>query len=1045
MDYSALSRAELIEKIEQLESLHNNSNKSENNRSVEQSHPNEELLWKLIQNSPDGIIIVNTRHKIIAINKTIEKLFQYQAYELLGKSIRVLIPERFRDHHKKLEKRYSENPVVKEMSSNIEIYGKRKDGSEFPANIGMGPIQTNEGLVFSTTIRDISKQKQSEISNKEITRELELIKQINELFQKNESDSTIYHAILNAYTELFNPTSIRLFNYNKNENRFYPVASNINKQAAKLLEKTTGIKASEVYPLLKNTQHEEVLKKGKIKLLKNQQEIIQYIQEWKGFIKFKKVLKPILKLIKVKNMAIIPFTWKDKPLSLLIFTTQNEINQKQLVKIDRFSKQITLILNKIKSEQSLKISKTRLKEAQEIAQIGHWELDIDSNRFFWSDEVFRIFGHEPKSINPSFEEFISFIHPNDREQVSLAYSNSLATKTPFNIVHRIIQLNGKERVIREQCKTFYNEQGRPVRSLGTTQDVTEIERAFAKIKLNEERLRAIGNALPDIIFVLNDKGKFIEIQTSKENLLYKDPEDVKGKYLTDIFQEDKAALFLKLINKTIITTQPQKIEYLLDVPEGEIWFEGRTSIMNTEPESQKNVVFIARDITDRKLANETVKDREERLKLATEAGEIGTWDWNIKEDILEWDDMMFKIYEVDKKDFSLDFDAWSKYLNSKEKKLVLEEIEWALNAEKKLDTEFKINTPRGTEKIIRARAEVSFDSKGKPSRMTGVNIDITTQKKFEEKIWRLNEELDERVKQRTHEIEREKDYTNTILNSLPGIFYSINEDGKFDNWNKNLENLLCHSKSEMSQIKVLETVAPEHREQMKEEIQSALDKGFSSNEANIISKEGKKIPFFLSGVSFSRNNKKYIIGTGFDLTDLKRSQEALRKSEILYRTLGDSLPQKVYLKDPELNFISCNSAFASEIETTPTEISGKNDYDFYSDEIAKKYRAEDRVILESGETEKEEKKSIINGKEHWEYVVKTLVKDSNNKVTGILGILWNITDRKKIESDLLKRTEELEVFNNAMVDREMRIIELKEEINKLCKEIGKEIIYPPIW
>lgn len=134
-------------------------------------------------------------------------------------------------------------------------------------------------------------------------------------------------------------------------------------------------------------------------------------------------------------------------------------------------------------------------------------------------------------------------------------------------------------------------------------------------------------------------------------------------------------------------------------------------------------------------------------------------------------------------------------------------------------------------------------------------------------------------------------------------------------------------------------------------------------------------------------------------------ETSLKERENRYRTLLENLPQKIFLKDKNSVYISCNENFARDLNIEPKEIVGKTDYEFFSKKLADKYRKDDRRIMKSGKIEDIEEKYIQNGKEYWVHTVKTPVKNENGDVTGILGIFWDISNQKESEI-ALKRAEE---------------------------------------
>jgi len=140
-------------------------------------------------------------------------------------------------------------------------------------------------------------------------------------------------------------------------------------------------------------------------------------------------------------------------------------------------------------------------------------------------------------------------------------------------------------------------------------------------------------------------------------------------------------------------------------------------------------------------------------------------------------------------------------------------------------------------------------------------------------------------------------------------------------------------------------------------------------------------------------------------TKHKNAEEALQASESKYRTLLESLPQKIFLKDRNSVYLSCNDNYAGDLKIEAEQIAGRTDYEFYPKELAEKYRADDQRIMQSGQVENIEEKYLLHGQEVSVQTVKTPVKDDHGNVSGILGIFWDITERKMMEESLLRSEE----------------------------------------
>lgn len=123
-------------------------------------------------------------------------------------------------------------------------------------------------------------------------------------------------------------------------------------------------------------------------------------------------------------------------------------------------------------QQDLRKSEVRLRQAEELAHIGHWELDLRTNELFWSDEIFNIFEIDSCQFDASYEFFLAAVHPDDREKIHAAYTNSLENRKSYNIEHRLLMPDGRIKHVQERCKNYYDHQGKQIRSLGTIQDIT---------------------------------------------------------------------------------------------------------------------------------------------------------------------------------------------------------------------------------------------------------------------------------------------------------------------------------------------------------------------------------------------------------------------------------------------------------------------------------------------------------------------------------------------------------------------------------------------
>lgn len=139
--------------------------------------------------------------------------------------------------------------------------------------------------------------------------------------------------------------------------------------------------------------------------------------------------------------------------------------------------------------------------------------------------------------------------------------------------------------------------------------------------------------------------------------------------------------------------------------------------------------------------------------------------------------------------------------------------------------------------------------------------------------------------------------------------------------------------------------------------------------------------------------------TSFALDNLAM-EEALRQSEEKFRTLVENIPQRIFVKDANLAYVSCNAIYARDKHIQPSEIVGKTDFDFYPRELAEKHRSYDRRVMAAGETEEMQEEYLVDGQARTIQIIKAPFKNPQGLVTGVLGVFWDVTERKHAEEKL---------------------------------------------
>jgi PAS domain S-box-containing protein len=170
----------------------------------------------------------------------------------------------------------------------------------------------------------------------------------------------------------------------------------------------------------------------------------------------------------------------------------------------------------------------------------------------------------------------------------------------------------------------------------------------------------------------------------------------------------------------------------------------------------------------------------------------------------------------------------------------------------------------------------------------------------------------------------------------------------------------------------------------------------------------------------------------------RKAEEALRQSELKFRTLVENIPQKIFVKGPDCHYLSMSGNLAREFHIRPGEVAGKTDYDFFPKELADKFREDDRRIMRLGKTEEFDETYLQDDREVWVHTAKTPMRDEDGKIIGVLGIFWDISGRKQAENNLRKSNRALRLISlcNQEMVRATDETALMEAVCRLAVESG---------
>jgi diguanylate cyclase (GGDEF)-like protein/PAS domain S-box-containing protein len=392
-----------------------------------------------------------------------------------------------------------------------------------------------------------------------------------------------------------------------------------------------------------------------------------------------------------------------------------------------------------------------------------------------------------------------------------------------------------------------------------------------KLELAHKTFESMSEA---IVFA-DDRGFIYQSNTAFQHMVALSDENVKGKNIRTFFPEilgEMPLLFEK--NKSKLPWQGEAVFYVDGKQKSPVWL---TISIVTDPSSHHSeLVFVFQDISERKLAEEALQEKEERLSLAALHNGVGIWDLNPQTEELIWDDSQFALFNINKDDFSGAYDAWTSCLHPDDKGKAEQELNDALLGGQPFNTDFRVIWPNGEIRNIKGVAKIFRDDSGKPLRMLGINADITEQKEAEEKL---------------------KLAASVFTHAREGIMIT-DAEGTIIDVNETYTSMTGFSREEAIGQKPSIHKSGRHEPEFYAEMWQAIEqKGYWNGEIWNRRKNGEIYPELktISAVRNERDETSHYVAVFTDITLIKEHQHQLE--HIAHYDLLTGLPNRSLLSD----------------------------------------------------------------------------------------------------------------------------------------------------
>jgi PAS domain S-box-containing protein len=399
-----------------------------------------------------------------------------------------------------------------------------------------------------------------------------------------------------------------------------------------------------------------------------------------------------------------------------------------------------------KAEIALRESEQRWQFALESTGDGIWDWNAATDEVFFSKSWKAMLGYQPEEIGNSLEEWKSRVHPEDLEQCFKDLQKHFEGKTEiYENEHRMRCKDGSWKWILDRGRAVEKAaDGSPLRVIGTHTDLTARREAEDRLRESEARFRGGFESNGIAMAMVAADGRFLEVNEAAAKFYGYAREELLQKTFQDLTYPGDLAEDLGLLEETI---RGERDSY--QVKKRYVHGSGRTvwgNLTVSAVRDQAGAVsyFISQieDITERVQLQAALVQAQERLEIATAAGGIGIWEWRVAEDELLWDDQMFALYGRSAENFKGCVDVWQEALHPDDKDAAETTLRKSLESGKGFEAEFRVLLPDGEVRHLRGMASVVSDEEGKPSRMVGVNYDITEQVKQRENLALLAKRAD---------------------------------------------------------------------------------------------------------------------------------------------------------------------------------------------------------------------------------------------------------------------------------------------------------------
>ena len=404
------------------------------------------------------------------------------------------------------------------------------------------------------------------------------------------------------------------------------------------------------------------------------------------------------------------------------------------VRIIKISRDVT---ERREKDEALRARDVQLQEAQALANLGSWEWDLRTNSRKWSEQLFEIFGLTHNQLSAKSRGFYPLVHPEDRERTSKEEEKVLGDGHSYESQFRIMRPDGEVREIHSRARVDRNASGRPVRVLGTCQDITERKRAEEQARVSQERFRMMVENVRDYaIYMLDTRGHVTSWNLGAERIAGYHIEEIIGKHYSCFFLPDHALRGDPGMQLEFAAQQGryESEGWRVRKDGGRFWAHVIATPLRDADGKLRGFSEISHDITERMQAEAAIHQAGQRLQIALEGSQISVWETDLRTNEVWLDAAWAKFLGNPAAETRTTAAELLTLVHPEDRKHIASAAVQTMKGEVfRYAVDHRVKSANGEWRWILSCGQVTErDSTGRPLRMSGTNTDITDRKRAEE-------------------------------------------------------------------------------------------------------------------------------------------------------------------------------------------------------------------------------------------------------------------------------------------------------------------------